>query len=162
MVLAGLAAFASVTLAACGTNSPSAAGNHSNKPGSELSTANVSGAGTVLVDGRGRTVYVLVDAQNHAVPCTVASGCTGLWPPVLATAPNSMPTTSSGARADLVSLSSGVVTYHGWPIYEYAGDSGSGQANGVAVSSFGGIWYALRADGTLVTSVSNGGGRYNY
>jgi predicted lipoprotein with Yx(FWY)xxD motif len=163
LVLAGVIVLSSLALAACGSSNPPGGGNHAPKAGSSLSTANVSGAGSILVDGRSRTVYVLVDAQEHAVACTAASGCLGVWPPVVVTAPGTKPTTGSGAMGNLVGISGGVVTYHGWPLYEYTGDSGSGQANGVSIASFGGTWYALRGDGTLVKSVSNGGGGgYNY
>ena len=50
----------------------------------------------------------------------------------------------------------------GWLIYEYAGDSASGQANGEGIKSFGGTWYALNASGDPVTSKSGGGGGGGY
>jgi hypothetical protein len=61
----------------------------------------------------------------------------------------------SGVQASLLStmkLSDGETypTYHGWLMYEYTGDSGSGQANGKGIQSFGGTWYPLSASGTLV------------
>jgi len=34
------------------------------------------------------------------------------------------------------------VTYHGMPLYTYAGDSGPGQANGQGV---GGVFFAVKA-----------------
>jgi hypothetical protein len=49
-------------------------------------------------------------------------------------------------------------SYHGWLMYEYSGDSGSGQANGQGIKSFGGTWYVLNASGNPVTSKSGGGG----
>jgi hypothetical protein len=41
-------------------------------------------------------------------------------------------------------------TYHGWLLYEFAGDSAAGQANGEGIHSFGGTWYALNASGEPV------------
>jgi hypothetical protein len=90
-----------------------------------------------------------------------------LWPGL------PLPTGSSGAKAGTgveasllgtKKLSDGKTypTYNGWLIYEYAGDSGSGQAKGQGITSFGGTWYALNASGNPVTSTSGGssGGGY--
>ena len=98
-----------------------------------FTTASVSGMGNVLVDGKGRTVYVLTKNGKTNVPCTVASGCTAVWPPV------------SG-------------TFKGWRLYEYTGDSGRGQANGEGITSFGGTWYVLSPSGKPVKSSSSGSG----
>jgi hypothetical protein len=40
--------------------------------------ANVSGVGNVVVDGKGRTVYILTSGGQMNVPCTSANGCTKL------------------------------------------------------------------------------------
>jgi hypothetical protein len=42
-------------------------------------------------------------------------------------------------------------TYAGWPLYEYTGDPGAGQANGQGIVSFGGTWQTLTSAGTPVT-----------
>ena len=47
-------------------------------------------------------------------------------------------------------------TYHGWLLYEFAGDSGPGQGHGEGIKSFGGTWYALDAKGAPITSASTG------
>ncbi len=101
-----------------------------------FSTANVSGVGNVLVDGKGKTVYVLTKDGTTNVPCTAASGCTSVWPPA--------------------------GTYKSWRVYEYTGDSGPGQANGQGLTSFGGTWYALSPSGQPVKSSSSSGGGYGY
>jgi hypothetical protein len=44
------------------------------------------------------------------------------------------------------------VTYNGWPLYTFAGDSGPGVANGEGITKFGGTWYVLNASGNPVTS----------
>jgi predicted lipoprotein with Yx(FWY)xxD motif len=137
------------------------------KPSTSFSTANVSGVGTVVVDGSGRTVYILTSNGHDNVPCGDASGCTGLWPDL------PLPDGSSGAKAgtgiktSLLStkkLSDGETypTYNGWLMYEYAGDSGAGQAKGQGIKSFGGTWYVLNTSGKPVTSTSGGssGGGY--
>ena len=54
------------------------------------------------------------------------------------------------------------VTYNGWPVYTFSGDSGPGAAKGQGLVSFGGTWYVLNASGNPVTSQSgnssSGGG----
>jgi hypothetical protein len=84
----------------------------------------------------------------------------------------------SGIQASLlgtVKNSSGdrYVTYHGWPLYTYTGDTAPAQAHGEGIVSFGGTWYVLNAAGNPVTSHSKtssspssgsggGGGGYGY
>jgi predicted lipoprotein with Yx(FWY)xxD motif len=155
-------------LAGCGggstpsasTTSPAGSGT---KPSTSFSTAKVSGAGTVVVDGRGRTVYILTADGKTNAPCSDESGCTKQWPDL------PLPDGSEGAKgemgidASLLStkkLSDGETypTYNGWLMYEYSGDSGAGQANGQGITSFGGTWYVLDPSGSPVTSGSGGGG----
>jgi hypothetical protein len=118
-------------VAGCGGSTGGVAGAHKT---SQFGTANVSGVGTVVVDGEGRTVYVLTKNGTTNLPCTAASGCRTVWPPV--------------------------GTYKSWHLYEYTGDSGSGQANGQGITSFGGTWYALSPSGQPVKSSSSSGGGY--
>jgi predicted lipoprotein with Yx(FWY)xxD motif len=131
VVLAGL-------VAGCGGggygSGPGTTGTHKTAPAStRFSSASVSGVGTVLAD-KGRTVYILTKDGSTNVPCTAASGCTAVWPPV-------------GA-------------FNGWRLYEYTGDTGSGQANGQGIKSFGGTWYVLSPSGQPVKSSSSSGGGY--
>ena len=133
------------------------------KPSTSFSTAKVSGVGTVVVDGRGRTVYILTSNGRTNAPCTDESGCTKLWPDLPLPDGTSAAKAGTGMDASLLStkkLSDGETypTYHGWLMYEYADDSGAAQANGQGIKSFGGIWYVLKASGNPVTSGSGGGG----
>jgi predicted lipoprotein with Yx(FWY)xxD motif len=168
LVVGGVLGVAAL-IAGCGGGSqtPSTTTTHTSssaaKPSTSFSTANVSGVGTVVVDGSGRTVYVLTSNGHDNVPCSVASGCTGLWPALPLPAGVASATAGTGIDASLLGtkkLSDGKTypTYHGWLMYEYAGDSGSGQAKGQGIKSFGGTWYVLDASGNLVTSTSGGGG----
>ena len=169
LVVGGMLGVAAL-LAGCGGGSTTSAPTTSSpgsgaKPSTSFSTANVSGVGTVVVDGRGRTVYILTADGKTNAPCTDASGCTKLWPDLplpdgVASAKGEM-----GINASLLStkkLSDGETypTYHGWLMYEYAGDSGPGQSKGQGIKSFGGTWYALTASGNPVTSGGGGGGGY--
>ena len=158
-------------LAGCGggstkpTTSTSSTGSSAN-PATKFSIASVSGVGSVVVDGKGRTVYILTSGGKTNVPCTDASGCTNLWPDLPLPDGVSAATAGTGINAGLLGTKKSkdgetYPTYNGWLMYEYAADTGPGQANGQGIKSFGGTWYVLNASGTPVTSGSgSGGGRY--
>ena len=42
------------------------------------------------------------------------------------------------------------VTYNGWPLYTYTGDSKPGDANGNNLDQFGAEWYVLNAAGAKI------------
>ena len=135
-------------------------------PAAKFSIANVSGVGNVVVDGQGRTVYILTNSSKKNVPCTDASGCTGAWPDLPFPDGTSAATAGSGINASLLGsmkLSDGETypTYNGYLMYEYSGDSAAGQANGQGLKSYGGTWYVLNSSGNPVKSGSGGGG-YSY
>jgi predicted lipoprotein with Yx(FWY)xxD motif len=135
-------------------------------PATSFSVASVSGVGNVVVDGRGRTVYILTSAAKKNVPCSDASGCTGVWPDLPLPDGTSGATAGSGLGASLLGtmkLADGETypTVNGYLVYEYTGDTGSGQANGQGIQSFGGTWYVLDSSGRPVTSSVSGGG-YHY
>jgi len=113
----------------------------------------------VVVDGRGRTVYVLTADGHTNAPCTDASGCTKVWPDLPLPDGTSSAKAGTGIQASLLGtmkLSDGETypTYNGWLMYEYVGDSASGQGTGQGITSFGGTWYALSASGTPVNAAA--------
>ena len=154
-------------LAACGggSNKPTTSTSSSGasaKPGAKFSIASVSGLGNVVVDGKGRTVYILTSGGHTNVPCTDASGCTNLWPDL--PLPSGMSAAKAGTGIDASLLGTKKLkdetypTYNGWLMYEYTGDTGPGDAKGQGIKSFGGTWYALNGSGNPVTSSSSGSG----
>jgi predicted lipoprotein with Yx(FWY)xxD motif len=171
VVAGGVVAVAAI-LASCGggsnkaTTSTSSSGSPAN-PGTKFSVASVSGVGSVVVDGKGRTVYILTSGSTKNVPCTEDNGCTELWPELPLPDGVSAAKAGTGIKASLLGTkksSDGETypTYNGWLMYEYTGDSGHGQAKGQGIKSFGGTWYVVNASGNPVTSSSGGssGGRY--
>jgi predicted lipoprotein with Yx(FWY)xxD motif len=153
---------AALALAACGSGSSSGSTTtttttqQSPSPSTSFSTANVGTIGTVLVDGSGRTVYELSSGSKKNLPCTASTGCTSVWTPLPLPSGTSSASASGGANSSLLStISSGGVTYptyNGWVLYEFTGDSGSGQAQGQGISSFGGTWHVLDGTGTPITA----------
>ena len=151
----GLALGASLVLAGCG-GSTAAKKSPASSPASGSSlivkAASVGALGTVLVDGQGRTLYALSSEASGTITCTSASGCTQVW--------FETHQTQGTARAALVGSETGasgrrLLTYHGWPLYTFSGDTAAGQATGEGVASFGGTWYALSASGGLVKSATH-------
>lgn len=143
-----------VVLGACGSSGTKHAA------GVTISTRSVAGVGTVLVNGSdGRTLYLLTSEQGGNLTCTDDNGCTKVWPDTELPAGVSAATAGPGVDASMlgtVKSADGHLypTYAGWPLYEYAGDQGAGQANGQGIVSFGGTWETLTPAGTPVTTAS--------
>ena len=177
------AAIALIALAACSkTTTPGASTTPSTTPASasptsmespstKFSTASVSGLGTVVVDERGWTVYVLTADGRTNHPCEDASGCTKIWPDL--PLPDGVnPAAGSGIDASKLKTmkeSDGETypTYGGWLMYEFSHDTGPAQGGGEGIKSFGGTWYALSPAGTLImpaaaSSGSSGGSSTGY
>ena len=133
---------------AAGASSPSSSSGAAS--GSTVIETASSSAGTFLVTGSGRAVYLWVKDTGDMSNCSGA--CAGAWPPVTGSA-----TASGGAKAsDLgtITRSDGTkqVTYDGHPLYYFAGDSGSGTATGQGSDSFGAKWWLVAPAGSDVTA----------
>jgi predicted lipoprotein with Yx(FWY)xxD motif len=113
---------------------------------STVATAD-SDLGTILVDGEGNTLYLFMpDAQG--APTCVDDTCAPTWPALAGPA-----SAGQGADDSLLATAnrpdgSAQVTYNGWPLYRFSGDSAPGDTNG---QGFGDIWFAVGADGNAVT-----------
>jgi predicted lipoprotein with Yx(FWY)xxD motif len=170
--LVAIGAVGAVGLAACGGSSPktttaggaadpstTAATAAAASPGTMFSTANVSGLGTVVVDGQGHTVYLLTAGNAKNAPCDDASGCTKVWPDLTLPDGTAAATAGSGLQASLLGtmkLANGETypTYGGWLMYEYVGDSGPAQGHGQGLQTFGGTWSALTPAGVPATAAA--------
>jgi predicted lipoprotein with Yx(FWY)xxD motif len=108
--------------------------------------------GTILVNGRGFTIYAFTKDGRNRDACASIRGCIGLWPIVGGAA---KPMLGPGVKSSLVgtiTIKGGAkqVTYAGHPLYTYAGDSGPGQTSYVNFPMFGGRWPAMNAAGREV------------
>ena len=155
---AALIASHALILAACGSSSSSStAGARSTSKAAAgavvITTRDLPGLGTVLVNGQGRTLYTYAPDKDKRVTCV--GGCASAWPPLVIAA--SQKTATSGAvNAALVASdpdpSGGrVVTYAGWPLYLYVADPAAGTAHGQSIRSAGGLWYVIAPSGMIVT-----------
>jgi len=162
-VLATLAALplTVISLAGCGGSSkasgqPTSPTTASGAPAT-VGVANV-GLGKVLVNSRGRTLYLF--KKDTSTTSTCLGACAVNWPPLQATG---KPTLGSGANASLVvtarrSDGKTQVIYNGHPLYLFSGDTKSGDTNGEGVNAFGGMWYAVSPAGNQVAGSSSGSG----
>jgi predicted lipoprotein with Yx(FWY)xxD motif len=118
--------------------------------------------GKILVDSRGRTLYLL--NSDSARKSTCFGACAQAWPPLRA---SGRATVGSGLKASKVGTirrSDGKpqVTYNRHPLYRFAGDSKSGDTNGQGITAFGGRWFVLSPAGTQVSVRSSSGGGAGY
>jgi predicted lipoprotein with Yx(FWY)xxD motif len=131
-------------------------------PASSMLAMRNTNHGPILVDGKGRTLYLFAADKTTTSTCTGA--CAAAWPPALAG--SGKPTVGSGLTASMVGTtkrSDGTtqVTYAGHPLYYFSGDMAPGQANGQNLTAFGAKWYVVTPKGTPVTAPSvavTGGG----
>ena len=145
LTIAGLAAASSL---AVGLNSASASSNAASAA-TRVGVAS-SGLGRILVDGRGRTLYLFEKDKHGKSTCT--GQCAGFWPPLIA---SGKPVAAAGAKASLLGTIKRPdgrlqVTYRHHPLYTFVKDKSKGQTNGEAVNAFGAEWYALSPAGAKV------------
>lgn len=110
-----------------------------------ISVGSASGVGKVLVDSQGMTLYYFEKDQGGKSACYGA--CAKAWPPYTGT-----PKAEGGAMASeagTTKRSDGTVqvTYAGWPLYTFEGDSKPGEDNGTDSKAFGASWYPLHPNG---------------
>ena len=118
-----------------------------------VSTA-ASKFGRILVDGRGRTLYLFEkDSRGHS---SCAGACAGYWPPLLV---KGRPTATRAAKQALLGTTRRAdgttqVTYAGHPLYRFVQDTRPGQTSGQNLHDFGAGWYVLAAAGTKIENGS--------
>lgn len=155
---AGVAGVAvALLLAGCAKGTPTSGGGPSSSGRATVDSKNISGVGTVLVNAQGFTLYHLKPETSSNIQCT--GSCVSTWPPVLLPAGTSAPTGGSGVTGKLGTATrpdgGTQVTYDGFPLYTYSGDTGPGQANGQGIQ---GVWFAVTASGSGGSGGAGGGG----
>ena len=105
------------------------------------------GYGQLLVDDSGRTLYL--STGDPAVRSRCDGGCAKAWPPLIVSA---KPGGGAGVQRSALGITRRVdntlqATYHGHPLYYFAGDSQPGQINCQDVEEFGGHWWLIKPSG---------------
>jgi len=161
LILAAIgAAILVVAVAAAGTSSRS----HRQSAG-VLVTVRKTALGSILVDARGRTLYLFEKDRNGVSMCS--SACAAYWPALTS---HGALRVGGGVRRTLVTLGkthngARQVLYAGHPLYTFVGDKRAGQTTGEGLTNFGAGWYAISASGQKVdksdgTSSSTSGSGY--
>jgi predicted lipoprotein with Yx(FWY)xxD motif len=134
--------------------------NHPISAGVKVAGAS-SGLGRILVDGRGRTLYLFEKDKHGKSAC--AGSCAAFWPPLIT---SGKPLATAGAKTSLLGTTKRAdgrlqVTYNHHPLYTFVRDTKKGQTNGEGVNAFGAGWDAVSASGAKVEKsaamTSNGG-----
>ena len=117
-----------------------------------ISTTTLPKLGTVLVDSKGRTLYMFVPDHRKKVTCVKT--CAAIWPPVKLPK-GAKPVARGKAKASLLGsdrdpAGGQVVTYNRWPLYTYVADRAPRQAKGQALNLNGGLWYVLAPSGKVI------------
>jgi predicted lipoprotein with Yx(FWY)xxD motif len=109
--------------------------------------------GPILVDSEGSSLYMFeADTQNSGAS-TCYDDCAESWPPLLIDGP---PVAGEGVDEFLLATlprddGSTQVTYNGWPLYYYAGDTAPGDTAGQGIDGFGGLWWLIAPSGEPIT-----------
>lgn len=152
MLLLALSAAAAALLAAIGASATGEAKTSATPVSVVISTRTLPKLGTVLVNSKGRTLYMFVPDKRTRVTCVRT--CAAVWPP-LKLPKGGKPVAKGRAKRSLLGsdpdpAGGRVVTYNRWPLYTYVGDRAARQAKGQALNLNGGLWYALAPSGKVI------------
>jgi predicted lipoprotein with Yx(FWY)xxD motif len=105
--------------------------------------------GPILVDGEGMSLYVFMNDTQDSGTSTCTDDCAGVWPPLTV---GGAPVAGEGVDATLLGTitrddGSLQVTYNGWPLYLYTGDTAAGDTSGQGVTDEFGLWQLISPTG---------------
>jgi predicted lipoprotein with Yx(FWY)xxD motif len=152
LLCTAVAAIAATLATAANAGTASQAQTGTSRKTVVITTRRLPKLGTVLVDGKGRTLYMFIPDKRRRVTCT--GTCAAIWPPVkLATGQKVV--AEGKAKGHLLAHDRDpaggiVVTYNRWPLYTYVGDNAAGQAKGQALNLNGGLWYVIAPSGKVI------------
>ena len=104
--------------------------------------------GEILIDQDGFTLYLFTQDTQDGDDSACLAPCSTTWPPLedgnVAPGPGTDP-----ELFGTIERSDGIVqvTYNGWPLYYFSGDTQPGDTNGQGV---GGLWFVVSPDGEPV------------
>jgi predicted lipoprotein with Yx(FWY)xxD motif len=114
--------------------------------------------GTILVAANGKTLYRYTLDSKGINRCTSNATCAKYWPQLLVKS-TTKPTVGTGASAGLlgtIKAAHGMrqVTYAGFPLYFFSGDSAASQTKG---QGFQKQWFVVNSKGAFVKHAVSGG-----
>lgn len=155
-LLAGAAAVALVALVVAGCGGGGGNPTAAKAGGATINVAD-GGLGKILVDSKGRTLYLF--KKDSGTKSTCFGECAADWPPLRSAG---KPTAGNGANASLVATTQRSdgrpeVTYNGHPVYLFGGDKQPGDMSGQGLSAFGGGWSVVSPQGTEISGQPSSG-----
>jgi predicted lipoprotein with Yx(FWY)xxD motif len=147
LAAATLAVLAVVVLTRPGARAKRAGGAAGDTAPAPTLSVETSRIGRILVDARGRTLYLFTNDADGQSRCT--GGCPRVWPPALLTGPLRL---GPGLRASkvttLVRRDGGrQLVYNGHPLYSLTADTAPGQVSG---QGFQGAWFVVSPSGRAI------------
>jgi predicted lipoprotein with Yx(FWY)xxD motif len=111
-----------------------------------------SSLGRIVVDGKGRTLYLFEKDTRRRSACY--GQCATYWPPLLT---HGTPVARPGVKQSLLGTTRRAnggqqVTYSGHPLYRFALDTKPGQTKGEGLQDFGGGWDVVSPAGKKIES----------
>lgn len=169
LTLVIMAVSAVMATAGCGGtgSGTSDAGSHGTAGGpATVSTRDISGVGTALINSAGNTLYFAEQEEDGTIRCV--DSCLRFWMPLTVPA-GTAPTAGSGITGTLATVNrpdgAVQVTYDNRPLYTFSLDDAPGKSAGDgAKDSFGGtefVWHAATVSGANDTDSGDKGG-YRY
>ena len=164
-VFIAIAAVLAAVLIAAGCGSSAGGSAYSAGPSGSAATASARSAtgatkvgvassqfGRIVVDGKGRTLYLFEKDKRRRSACY--GQCATYWPPLLT---HGKPVAGPGAKQSLLGTTrrangSQQVTYAGHPLYRFALDTKPGQTKGEGLQDFGGGWDVVSPAGKKIES----------
>jgi predicted lipoprotein with Yx(FWY)xxD motif len=103
--------------------------------------------GEVLVDGKGRILYLFTKERTSKSRCY--GNCANAWPPFFT---KGKPRAGKGVDASLLGTTKRrngkrMVTFNGHPLYYYVTDTSPGEITCQDVFEFGGTWLVVHPNG---------------
>jgi predicted lipoprotein with Yx(FWY)xxD motif len=131
-------------------SAPATAAPASNGSSAASITLADSNLGKILVNGKGKTLYLFQADKGSTSTCNGA--CASAWPPVITKGAPIAAAGLSSAKLGTTQRSDGTteVTYNGHPLYTFVGDSSPGEATGEGNQGFGAEWDVLSAAGNKI------------
>jgi predicted lipoprotein with Yx(FWY)xxD motif len=139
VMLFAAAAIASAAFAASGPSGPATVKSRS------------TSLGTILVDAKGRTLYLF--EKDRAGKSACSGACAKNWPPLLTKGAPKAAGSARKAKLGTTRRADGTsqVTYAGHPLYTFVVDAGKpGSTKGEGIEAFGAEWYVVGTAGKKI------------
>ena len=135
--------------------------SESGQAGSEMGAADTlataeTDLGTIVVDGKGMTVYYYDKDTKGAGSSACEGECAAAWPAVHAASADPEVAGVTGEVGTITGVDGELqVTVDGRPVYTYAADTGPGDVTGQGVN---GVWHVVAPDGTEIMDAAPAAG----